>query len=290
MNSMNPRQNSRRRGRSNNNGGGGQRPNQGRGGDQSNRIDSRARGNAAQLLEKYRNMARDAQLSGDRVMTEYYLQFADHYFRVVSDSRSRQDEQRAPRFEDRDDDQNGADRADDSSNDASDDFDDGYGQQRQSAPRREEPRRESRERNDNRDRNDTRDRGNDRADNRERSPERSAERAPERAPRPPRAARPARDDEFVGATRGQTDTPRDADGDTDHVADAPRRRPLARQPRAERATNGHSESASIDVAVLPPAIGISAAPASAATTADDDAATPRRRTRVRKVAEDSADA
>lgn len=84
---------SRRRGR-----GGSQRPSGGssQGGqrDSGNRIDSRTRGNAAQLLEKYRNMARDAQMQGDRVNTEYYLQFADHYFRVLSDSRSRQDDHR----------------------------------------------------------------------------------------------------------------------------------------------------------------------------------------------------
>jgi hypothetical protein len=65
--------------------------------DSGNRIDSRTRGNAAQLLEKYRNMARDAQMSGDRVNTEYYLQFADHYFRVLSDSRARQDDHRPVR-------------------------------------------------------------------------------------------------------------------------------------------------------------------------------------------------
>ncbi|WP_157085450.1 DUF4167 domain-containing protein, partial [Sphingomonas adhaesiva] len=87
---INNRQNGRRRGR-----GGGQR--QGGGGqgqrDSGNRIDSRARGNAAQLLEKYKNLARDAQMSGDRVNTEYYLQFADHYFRVLADQRGRTDDQ-----------------------------------------------------------------------------------------------------------------------------------------------------------------------------------------------------
>ena len=67
------------------------------GGDSANRIDSRARGNAAQLLEKYKNMARDAQTQGDRVLTEYYLQFADHYFRVLADVRARQEEQQAER-------------------------------------------------------------------------------------------------------------------------------------------------------------------------------------------------
>lgn len=91
---INNRQNGRRRGRGGGGGGGGQR--QGGGGqgprDSGNRIDSRARGNASQLLEKYRNMARDAQLSGDRVQTEYYLQFADHYFRVLADQRGRFEE------------------------------------------------------------------------------------------------------------------------------------------------------------------------------------------------------
>jgi hypothetical protein len=81
-----------RRNRGRNNG----RPNGGnRGGDNGNRIDNRARGNAPQLLEKYRNMARDAQLAGDRVNTEYYLQFADHYFRVIADNRARQEEHQA---------------------------------------------------------------------------------------------------------------------------------------------------------------------------------------------------
>ena len=79
--------NNRRRGRGNRQGGGG-------GGQQLNRIDSRARGNAPQLLEKYRKLAQDAHLNGDRVQAEYYLQFADHYFRVTADSRVRQDEQR----------------------------------------------------------------------------------------------------------------------------------------------------------------------------------------------------
>ena len=80
--------NNRRRGRGNRQGGGG-------GGQQLNRIDSRARGNAPQLLEKYRKLAQDAHLNGDRVQAEYYLQFADHYFRVTADSRVRPDDQRS---------------------------------------------------------------------------------------------------------------------------------------------------------------------------------------------------
>lgn len=116
---MNNRQSGRRRGRNNNQ----RQSGQGRNVDQGNRIDSRARGNAAQMLEKYRNMARDAQLSSDRVMMEYYLQFADHYFRVLSDSRSRQEEQRS-RSEGRDDSQEyRRDGRDDSDRDDANDTD-----------------------------------------------------------------------------------------------------------------------------------------------------------------------
>jgi len=62
-----------------------------------NRQDNRQRGNAAQLHEKYKALARDAQLAGDRVQTEYYLQFADHYFRVLNEGRARFEEQRRQR-------------------------------------------------------------------------------------------------------------------------------------------------------------------------------------------------
>ncbi len=88
---LNNRQQGRRRGRGRNPQGGGNRN------ENSSRIDNRARGNAPQMLEKYKNMARDAQLQGDRVMTEYYLQFADHYFRIVAEQRARFEEQRRDR-------------------------------------------------------------------------------------------------------------------------------------------------------------------------------------------------
>ena len=66
-------------------------------GNAGNRQDNRQRGNAAQLLEKYKTLARDAQLAGDRVQTEYYLQYADHYFRVLEENRSRFEEQQTQR-------------------------------------------------------------------------------------------------------------------------------------------------------------------------------------------------
>ena len=98
---INNRQGGRRRGR----GGQGGRN---LGGQPGNRQDNRQRGNAAQLLEKYKSMARDAQLAGDRVQTEYFLQFADHYFRVLSESRARFEEQNPRRQRDDDlDDEDG---------------------------------------------------------------------------------------------------------------------------------------------------------------------------------------
>lgn len=90
-NNSNRNNNNRRRGRGNNRSQGG--------GGQLNRIDSRARGNAPQLLEKYKKLAHDCALNGDRVQAEYYLQFADHYFRVIADSRVQKDDPRGPRRE-----------------------------------------------------------------------------------------------------------------------------------------------------------------------------------------------
>jgi hypothetical protein len=102
---INNRQGGRRRGR------GGQGGGRNLGGQPGNRQDNRQRGNAAQLLEKYKSMARDSQLAGDRVQTEYYLQFADHYFRVLSESRARFEDQN-PRRQ-RDDDDSDDDQGDD---------------------------------------------------------------------------------------------------------------------------------------------------------------------------------
>ena len=106
-------QNGRRRGR------GGARPPQQGGGPSGNygntsgggsRIDTRQRGNATQLLEKYKAMARDATQNGDRVQAEFYMQYADHYFRVLNEFRAR-DPQPTPRQTFDDDDDYGAPQA-----------------------------------------------------------------------------------------------------------------------------------------------------------------------------------
>lgn len=115
---INNRQGGRRRGR------GGQR--QSGTGQPGNRQDNRQRGNAAQLLEKYKSMARDSQLSGDRVQTEYYLQFADHYFRLLNENKSRFEDQRRQRGDEMDDEE-GEDvelEADSEASDEGDDSDD----------------------------------------------------------------------------------------------------------------------------------------------------------------------
>lgn len=231
---MNNRQSGRRRGRNNNSNNNNNRSQSGgRGGvDQANRIDSRARGNAAQMIEKYRNLARDAQLAGDRVQTEYYLQFADHYFRVVSDFRARQEEKAAA---------NGQERSHDRSREIRgvEDFDghDDAGFENDLEPEsrddrdnggRENGNREGRERGDRRDDDN---RGNrqqrDRGNRRDRDEDRS--------------------------------TAADADEGDDEVEAAPEVAPAPRGnrrgPRRARPADAEEGNGAIDTAVLPPAIG-----------------------------------
>ena len=40
--------------------------------------------NAAKLVEKYSNLAREALSSGDKILSENYLQHADHFSRILS--------------------------------------------------------------------------------------------------------------------------------------------------------------------------------------------------------------
>lgn len=50
---------------------------------ESNGPEVKVRGPAAVIYERYLQLARDAAGSGDRVLSENYLQHADHYFRLV---------------------------------------------------------------------------------------------------------------------------------------------------------------------------------------------------------------
>jgi hypothetical protein len=58
---------------------GGQHPNRQL---ESNGPEAKVRGPASHIHERYLQLARDAAGSGDRVLSENYLQHADHYFRL----------------------------------------------------------------------------------------------------------------------------------------------------------------------------------------------------------------
>lgn len=50
----------------------------------SNGPDVKIRGTASQIAEKYVALSRDAQVSGDPVASENYLQHAEHYLRIIA--------------------------------------------------------------------------------------------------------------------------------------------------------------------------------------------------------------
>lgn len=52
--------------------------------------DVKIRGTAAHVYEKYLQLARDANSSGDRVQAENYLQHAEHYYRILMASQAHQ--------------------------------------------------------------------------------------------------------------------------------------------------------------------------------------------------------
>ncbi len=92
---MRPGQNKRMRGRPNNNtsnvGGGNRKgPNPLTRSYESNGPDVKIRGNAHHVAEKYLQLARDAQSSGDPVAAESYLQHAEHYFRLIASAQAAQ--------------------------------------------------------------------------------------------------------------------------------------------------------------------------------------------------------
>ena len=55
---------------------------------ESNGPDVKVRGTALHIAEKYVQLARDAQSSGDTVMAENYFQHAEHYYRIVAASQA----------------------------------------------------------------------------------------------------------------------------------------------------------------------------------------------------------
>ena len=71
----------------NNNGGGGFNPNRTY---DSSGPEIKIRGSASHVYEKYLQLARDANSSGDRIMAENYLQHAEHYYRIMAAAAAQQ--------------------------------------------------------------------------------------------------------------------------------------------------------------------------------------------------------
>ncbi|HET7408942.1 MAG TPA: DUF4167 domain-containing protein [Paracoccaceae bacterium] len=87
--------NNRSRGRSNRKSGGG-----GGGGNIINRVfdsagpEGKVRGTPQQIIDKYLSLARDTQTSGDRVMSENFLQHAEHYQRMLMQATAQAEQNR----------------------------------------------------------------------------------------------------------------------------------------------------------------------------------------------------
>ncbi|MFO1106492.1 MAG: DUF4167 domain-containing protein [Amaricoccus sp.] len=56
--------------------------------------DGKVRGTPQQIIDKYQALARDAQVAGDRVAAENYLQHSEHYSRLLGEAQRSQNEQR----------------------------------------------------------------------------------------------------------------------------------------------------------------------------------------------------
>jgi hypothetical protein len=56
--------------------------------------EGKVRGTPQQIIDKYNQLARDAQVSGDRVATENFQQHAEHYLRLLSSAQKEQEAKR----------------------------------------------------------------------------------------------------------------------------------------------------------------------------------------------------
>jgi Domain of unknown function (DUF4167) len=238
MNMNNNRQpnnnNNRRRGRNNNNNNNRQQNNNRSGFDYNNSIDNRARGNASQMLEKYKKLASDAQFNDDRVNAEYHLQFADHYFRVLADFRSRQEArqdqqgERRPREDSREDRDEWQNEDRQSSYDSQD-----SGEGTNVEPETGDDNSNGNENEDRRPQRESRPRRNDRNDRPERS---NNDRSANRAPRRHHSEEPA--DEPAGIDLAVLPPSIAVASDFDEVEPAPK---PARKPRARRPKSANDE-------------------------------------------------
>src|SRR3984957_16390460 len=99
---------------------------------ESNGPDVKIRGTASHVAEKYLQLARDAQSSGDPVAAENYYQHAEHYFRLITAAQE-QFRQTQPYY------QQGGDQRGGASDDGYDDGDDQPSIGEPYAPRETQP-------------------------------------------------------------------------------------------------------------------------------------------------------
>ena len=52
------------------------------------KVPGRNNHNASKLIEKYNDLAREASSSGDKILSENYLQHADHFTRILNEQES----------------------------------------------------------------------------------------------------------------------------------------------------------------------------------------------------------
>jgi hypothetical protein len=166
--------------------------------------DGKVRGTPQQVIEKYQGLARDAQVSGDRVAAENYLQHAEHYARLLGEAQRQTQEARQDRDDrdgqQRDDGQRDDDRRDDGQRDDSQRDDGQRDDSRRDDDRRE---REHGQRD-----HGQREHASQRDDQRQEAGERPQRRAPSRAAEPAALATFGGDE-----TRGESgpvDTPESA--------------------------------------------------------------------------------
>ena len=92
--------------------------------------EGKVRGTPQQIIDKYNQLARDSQLSNDRVSTENFQQHAEHYVRLLTEAqremdarREQQDRENKDRNMDRDKERNSRSSTDNDVSDPSNDAD-----------------------------------------------------------------------------------------------------------------------------------------------------------------------
>tara|TARA_R110002020_G_scaffold198830_11_gene400190 strand:+ start:6285 stop:7061 length:777 start_codon:yes stop_codon:yes gene_type:complete len=214
--------------------------------------DVKIRGTAQHVAEKYMNLARDAQSSGDRVMAENYLQHAEHYNRIILTAQAQMQERFQRDYnvsQNRDSqDQDGDDR------DADDDNDNNNSQDQRGDRNDQQARSERQPQQDRGERNDRQDRGErqDRADRNDR-PERSERR--ERQPRSDQQPKPAFDADapqpVIEGVPAEVAIGQDVPEADAAPRPAPRRRGRPKRVRTEDSADGAAKADDTPAAVEP---------------------------------------